>query len=259
MTNREPLSDETVGAFIDRELPDAERALVAERLLADAEMRSRHDTDSRIKGQLHDALAAFDPDPAAIADHAEALAAAQVVPVRRVGWRAGGAAAALFALGWGGNMALDAWLDGQVPQLVEDAAQAHQVFAHDSMRPVETQNAATLETWFTAHLGEPITIPDLRPAGLRFIGGRLLSSEQGALAQIIYEDVRGQRLSLYIADDAAGDSQEDMEIVELEEVDAGYWREGGVTYAVVAESSVEQVIAVASVIGVAPDAERSSR
>ena len=259
MTCGHRLSDEAIGAFIDRELAGAERAAVAERLLADPESRGRHDADTRIKVALKEGLTRFDPGPADFAMEASVLAAARARPRRRVAWRTMCAAVALVGLGWVGHAGYQSWLDWQVPQLVEDAAQAHQVFAHDSMRPVETQNASTLETWFSAHLGEQITIPDLRPAGLHFMGGRLLSFEQGALAQIIYEDARGQRLSLYIAETDADESQEAMEIVRLEEVDAGYWRDGGVTYAVVAESSVEQVIAVASVIGITPDPVQFSR
>ncbi len=249
MNNDRPVTDKEIGSFIDREVRGAPRAAIAERLLADPQSRARHDADSRLKQLLREELAAFDPDPSAYALEASALAAARTRPNRRIGWRTVSSAVVLLAIGWGGHIGLEIWREWQVPPLVEEAAQAHQVFANDAMRPVESQNAATLTAWFTAHLGEPITIPDLRPAGLRFIGGRLLSSDNGALAQIIYEDADGLRLSLYIAEDHDSGS-EDVEIVRLEEVDAGYWRDGGVTYAVVAESSVEQVIAVASVIGV---------
>jgi len=262
MTDDRPITDEEIGAFVDREATGAQRATLAERLLADPRARARHDVDTRLKHLLREELAAFDPDPTAYVLEASALAAARARPERSISWRTACSAIALIGLGWGGHMGVQAWSESLVPALVEDAAQAHQVFAHDSLRPVESHNATTLTTWFTGHLGEPVTIPDLRPAGLRFIGGRLLSSDNGALAQIIYEDAHGQRLSLYIAENhESGEDGEgigdEMEIIRLDEVDAGYWRDGGVAYAVVAESSVEQVILVASVIGVTPEGFRA--
>lgn len=245
-------TDEQISAFIDRETTVAERAEIAERLLADPESRARHQADSALKLRLREELAAFDPGQEDYTLETAALAAAKLRSDRRIGWRGVAAATALVGVGWGGHMGYLAWLDRQVPAMVEDAAQAHQVFAHDSVRPVESHNAAVLSAWFSEHLGEPVAIPDLGPAGLRFIGGRLLASEQGAQALVIYEDSLGRRLSLYIAEDTETDVEE-MEIIRLDEVDAGYWRDGGMTYAVVAESSVEQVLQVASVIGLAPD------
>jgi anti-sigma factor RsiW len=252
MNEMRPPTDEEIGAFIDREATVAERAATAERLLAHPEAQARLRTDRALKEALLEELAAFDPAPGDYALEADALAMAKLRSERRTGWRRVTAAAALVAAGWGGHMGYAAWRDSQVPSLVEDAAQAHQVFAYDHTRPVETHNAAALSAWFSEHLGEPVVIPDLSAAGLRFIGGRLLATDNGALGLVIYEDGVGRRLSLYIAEDNGSDIDE-MEIVRLEEVDAGYWRDGGVTYAVVAESSVEQVLQVASVIGIAPD------
>lgn len=254
-------TDEEIAALLDKEVDGTERARLAERVLADREARARLDADARIKRALREEIAGFDPDPASYALEAEALAS-MTRREPRVGWQVALAGVALLATGWGGRVGYELWSEWQVPPMVEEAAQAHQVFAHDRMRPVETADAGTLTEWFSVHVGAPVTIPDLRPAGLRFVGGRLLSSEQGALAQMIYEDPLGQRLSLYLAEDTEDDGEDldrepEMEIVRLDEVDAGYWREGGVTYAVVAETSVEQVIAVATAIGVAADSSKN--
>lgn len=246
MSDDDPITDQTIGRLVDGELARGERPALVRRLHGDPEARARHEADVRIKRALRESLAAFDPSPSAFAREAFALAARR--RGRWLAWRPAVAEAAMLAIGWSSHTAYEAWLEPQVPALVEEAAQAHQVFAHDSVRPVESSNATVLNAWFTEHLGEPVVIPDLRPAGLRFIGGRLLAAEQGALALVIYEDSLGRRLSLYIAEDAESDI-DDMEIVRLDEVDAGYWRDGDVAYAVVAESSVAQVLQVASVIG----------
>jgi len=47
----------------------------------------------------------------------------------------------------------------------------------------------------------PVRAPDLRRAGYRFIGGRLLPGDKSAAALLMYEGQGGQRVTLYWAPD----------------------------------------------------------
>lgn len=259
MKKKPPVSDEELSAFLDAELPARGRAELAERLLADTALRRRLEEDRETQEALRAEFAALEGEEEAVPGRFEAqidgLTAALSRRRRRpLVWRRLAAGLVLFAAGWGAHSGYTTYGPWRVPNVVQDAAQAHQIFANSPVRPVETSSVPLLRRWFAAHLGEDVTIPDLQSVGLHLIGGRLLSSERGPLAQMIYEDIRGQRLSLYVAvDDQTGGPE--VEIVRFEAVDAGYWRDGDVFYTVVAESSVEQVIAVASAFGITARSE----
>jgi anti-sigma factor RsiW len=164
---------------------------------------------------------------------------------------AGLAAAVLFlALGWGAHVAVERLGEAAVPEVVESAALAHEIFAEDLVRPVELPASAAGEmtNWFSAHLGERIKIPDLKDVGLRLIGGRLLSSETGPLVQLLYEDGKKRRLTLYLS--TQQESEDDpLEVVRLDDVNAGYWQEDDMLYAVVAKAATEQIQLIAAELG----------
>lgn len=161
------------------------------------------------------------------------------------------AAAVLFtALGWSGSR-LSQWMqETSVPEMVESAALAHDIFADDRLRPVElpASKAGEMTTWFSAHLGERMQIPDLADVGLKLVGGRLLSSDDGPLVQLLYEDGKGRRLTLYLS---TQETEEDdpLEVVRLDDVNAGYWQEGDILYAIVAKTAKEQIQLIAAEIG----------
>lgn len=86
------------------------------------------------------------------------------------------------------------------------AAVAHAVYSPDPRRPVEVgaDQEQALVTWLTRRLGGAVHPPALSSVGYELIGGRLLPGAKGPAAQFMYGAVGGQRLTLYVARETAG-------------------------------------------------------
>lgn len=80
------------------------------------------------------------------------------------------------------------------------AAVAHVVYSPDVRRPVEVgaDQEQQLVTWLSKRLGSEVKPPNLQGIGYELIGGRLLPGETGPVAQFMYHDATGQRLTLYV-------------------------------------------------------------
>jgi anti-sigma factor RsiW len=246
------VEDDDLQAFVDRQLdPERFEAVIAH-LATHPQDRRRVDLDLRQRQAIvrhADAQAGIDDDPLTLRLQEE-LAARLARRRRPWPWRQAGLAASLVLAGWFGNVIYQSHLAWKLPAVVGGAAQAHQIFADDPRRPVElpASRSAELRRWFSDHLGEPVEIPDLRPIGLRFVGGRLLATEQGPLAQMLYEDQRQRRLSVYLSTEK-NDVEPEVRVVQIDGFTAGYWKDDSLVYTVVAETPTEQLLAVASEIG----------
>jgi anti-sigma factor RsiW len=159
---------------------------------------------------------------------------------------------AIFIAGALTHPAHKAYQEWRIPPVVEAAAQAHEVFGDDPVRPVELAGTSQRETvaWLAEHLGEDVQIPDLAFLGHRFVGGRLLSSATGPMAQLLYEDGLKRRVTIYLSAQDTG-SGSHVEVVKVASVSAGYWKDGDITYTVVAEMESDALLEVASEIHVA--------
>jgi anti-sigma factor RsiW len=78
------------------------------------------------------------------------------------------------------------------------------VYSRDARRPVEVaaDQEQQLVAWLSKRLGAPVHAPHLAALGYELIGGRLLPGERGPVAQFMYQDGAGQRLTLYVTHDA---------------------------------------------------------
>ncbi|WP_028006658.1 anti-sigma factor family protein [Solimonas flava] len=96
--------------------------------------------------------------------------------------------------GWQGRGALAR------PAPMADAVEAYRVFASDRLRPVELRagQGADLQAWLAGRLGRPLALPDLGTYGFALLGGRLLSTSEGAAALVFYESADGRRISFYV-------------------------------------------------------------
>ena len=162
----------------------------------------------------------------------------------------GTAVGLLLTVGWWSHSLFESYLGVRLPPVVVEAAQAHQVFAADPHRPVELSATATADMvrWFSHHLGKPMHIPSLDEVGLRLIGGRLLTAEDGPAAQLIYEDKAGRRLTLCLSSEP-NEVGPEVQIAEIEGLTAGYCQVDDLTYALVAETTEAQLSAIASELG----------
>lgn len=252
-----PQSDESqLQAFVDGELDVATRETMARRLAGDPGLARRAHDYAGHKRRLAAALAAAARGPADpyTATLAEGLAR-RLTPAPRLRWLRGLAvAAALLAAGWWGQDLRRAVTGEPVPDMVADAAQIHELFAEDPEHPVELSAAQSdeLADWMTRQLGEQVAVPDLKAMGLTFLGGRLLGNQGGPFAQLLYEARDGSRVSLYLSREVdPGDA--DIQMVEVDGLNAGYWQEDDLAYTLVAEVPAERLLSIASRLGASAD------
>lgn len=245
------VQEEELHAFVDGQLPKGRCTAVLAYLGQHPQEITRLAAYATQKEELRDRLQAIESDPdATTADLERALAdrlsgAGYLAWLRRVAVIAG-----LLVAGWWSNNLYHQYLAARLPDVVVEAAQAHQIFGADSRRPVELTASATTDmaAWFSSRLGEPVEIPSLQTAGLQLVGGRLLAGDDGPVAQLIYEDRDGYRLTLGLSAEASG-SEPEIEVVAFDDLTAGYWLEGEIAYALVGCTSPQQLVAIAMQLG----------
>ena len=81
------------------------------------------------------------------------------------------------------------------------AARAHLVYSPEVRHPVEVEAKEQdhLVKWLSKRLGHPLKAPVLSADGYELLGGRLLSGPEGPVAQFMYQESGGKRLTLYVS------------------------------------------------------------
>lgn len=247
MNHGKPVEENDLQAYVDRRLDPARRAEVEAYLAAHPDHAER----VRAFGQQNAVLRSlFDPvleQP--VPERLPRVLASS--PDRRL-WRYSGMAASLAVavmIGWilRGEQQIPL---PQGPSFAEQAAVAHVVYAPEVLHPVEVGVAQEdhLIKWLSKRLGEPVKAPDLDKLGYRLIGGRLLPGREKPAAQFMYEDARGQRLTLYVSTDVAGNQETAFRYAREDGVSVFYWVDGPLGYALSAETPREQLLAVAETV-----------
>lgn len=239
---RIPVTEADLHAYADGQLPEARRSQV-EAYLAD-----RPDERARVDAWMQDnqALRAL-LDP--VLD--------EPLPVRLPlaprgwmrSWRSFAMAASLALVGAGAGWLARGMLDeralppiagvgvdkGQpIAGFARRAAVAHAVYSPDVRRPVEVaaEQEDQLVAWLSKRLDTPLKPPQLGRVGYELIGGRLLPGEQGPVAQFMYHDPYGQRLTLYVTREAAATGDTAFRFAQDGPVNVFYWVDGRLGYAV---------------------------
>jgi anti-sigma factor RsiW len=202
------ITEADLHGYVDRQLGAERRTQVEAYLAAQPDERARVDAWQRHRAMLH---ALLDP----VLDEVlppSLLARRGLAP--RVAWRALAAgvviAALSAALAWTARGAVDRRTTEAVASgdarsntlsgFALRAAVAHAVYTPEVRRPVEVaaDQEQQLVTWLSKRLGTPIHAPGLKQVGYELIGGRLLPGDSGPVAQFMYHDATGQRLTLYV-------------------------------------------------------------
>jgi anti-sigma factor RsiW len=114
----------------------------------------------------------------------------------------------------------------------------------DAMGEVGADEEAHLVKWLTKRIGGTVRAPNLQSAGFHLVGGRLLSSDHGPAAQLMYEDEGGRRLTLYATRSAQ--SQETAFRYQVHgKTGAFYWLDGKLGYALIGEVDREELLQLA--------------
>ncbi|GAB4177640.1 MAG: anti-sigma factor [Rhodocyclaceae bacterium] len=131
--------------------------------------------------------------------------------------------------------------------LAHSAALAHAVFTPEVRHPVEVAAAEEqhLVGWLSKRLGERVRAPHLSGQGYDLVGGRLLAGEAGPVAQFMYQDARGRRLTLYARRDGAEGAPTAFHFAQEGRIAVFYWLDGRLGYALSGEIEKSELLGIA--------------
>lgn len=116
-----------------------------------------------------------------------------------------------------------------------DAVQAYRLFAVSDTTPVvdvKANDPRDIQAWLNRHFVQPAPLPDFTEYGFKPVSGRLMSSEQGTAAMVLYQNAQGQAIVYYVRPPGDllhfdnGNRKEGNLLTQ-------YWRQGRYFYAVV--------------------------
>jgi anti-sigma factor RsiW len=128
------------------------------------------------------------------------------------------------------------------------AARAHLVYSPEVRHPVEVdaKDKDHLVKWLSKRLGLPLKVPTLTDSGFELLGGRLLPGPEGPVAQFMYQDTTGKRLTLYISKPHAGEQMTAFRFAQDNGVSVFYWIDKDCDYALSGEVDKPTLARVAS-------------
>ena len=128
------------------------------------------------------------------------------------------------------------------------AARAHLVYTPEVRHPVEVdaKDQDHLVKWLSKRLGLQLRVPVLANEGFELLGGRLLPGPDGAVAQFMYQDASGKRLTLYVSRPHAGEKVTAFRFAQDSGVSVFYWIDDDCGYALSGEVDKPTLARVAS-------------
>ena len=128
------------------------------------------------------------------------------------------------------------------------AAMAHAVYSPEVRHPVEVGAAEQdhLVRWLSKRLGANIKAPLLQALGYELVGGRLLPGENGPVAHFMYQDGRGQRLTLYVSTRKGDPRDTAFRFSQEGRVAVFYWIDANLGYALSSELDKATLLKVAT-------------
>ena len=128
------------------------------------------------------------------------------------------------------------------------AARAHLVYSPEVRHPVEVEAKEQdhLVKWLSKRLGLPLKVPVLSGDGFELLGGRLLPGTDGPVAQFMYQDPTGKRLTLYVTRPHKGDEVTAFRFAQDGPVSVFYWIDHDCGYALSGELDKPQLARVAN-------------
>ena len=130
------------------------------------------------------------------------------------------------------------------------AAVAHVVYSPEVRHPVEVgaDQEAHLVNWLSKRLGTQLKAPHLGGIGYTLVGGRLLPGERGPVAQFMYQDAKGQRLTLYVRTNPDDTRETAFRFAQENNVGVFYWLDRKLGYALSGEIDKAELLRVATAV-----------
>ncbi len=229
-----PPSERDLHAYIDHQLSDDDRRLVETVLASNADVSAQVRAWQQDAQQLRAALSGAlqqtanpDLDPGLIRQRLK----------RQSRRHLASAAALLIAVSVGG---FSGWQAREITlrsaaQPMGDAMQAYRLFAQKEMLPADykVDGDGNMQGWLDRYFTQANRLPDLSDAGFKPVSGRLLSTEQGPAAMVVYKDPRGQKISFYVRPPGPKNFLLPRGSRSDGELQAEYWSGAGYNYAMV--------------------------
>ena len=237
-------TDDDLHAFVDDPLdPERRRAVEAELAQSpeDAERAASYREQSAALDALYDPVLG-EPVPEHLRRVRASRSGARVAIA--AAWFVAGA-----ALGW---LAHELLADRPPARasLARQAAIAHAVYSPEVRHPVEVGAAEQehLVNWLSKRLGAKLRAPLLTKEGYELVGGRLLPGDSGAVAQFMYQDAKGKRLTLYVSRLAAENRDTAFRFSQEDKVAVFYWIDGRLGYALSGELPKPELLEIATAV-----------
>ena len=130
------------------------------------------------------------------------------------------------------------------------AARAHLVYSPEVRHPVEVdaKDQEHLVKWLSKRLGLQLKIPMLASEGFELLGGRLLPGTDGPVAQFMYQDGSGKRLTIYVTRRHKGDNLTAFRFAQEGPVSVFYWIDRDCGYALSGEIDKPVLARVATAV-----------
>jgi anti-sigma factor RsiW len=239
------ISENDLHAYADGQLDEARRLRVQAHMAHDAEAAE----NVRVWREQNQALRAF-YNPILNEPVPQRLLSARAQKSRWPYYAlAAGAMGLSFGLGW---MVRSHQADRQVDfaSLPHRAAVAYAVYAPEVRHPVEVgaEQQDHLVKWLSKRLGHELRVPLLTQQGFDLVGGRLLPGGKGPVAQFMYQDSRGQRITLYVSRRDTEPQDTAFRFSQEDKVAVFYWIDGKLGYALSAEMDRASLLSVATVV-----------
>ena len=228
-----PPSERDLHAYVDHALSDAERHAIELYLQANPPIAAQVEAWQRDAQNLrtalqHDLRQAANPalDPGAIRQRQRQQS--------RRHWAS--AAVLLMAVSVGG---LGGWQARQMTQSsslpMSDALAAHRMFAEQGFLPADYKvgQSSEMQGWIDRYFSHAERLPDLTSAGFKPVSCRLLTTDQGGAAMVLYEDRQGRQISFYIRPPGPQNSLLPRGNRQDGDLQAQYWSGPGYNYAMV--------------------------
>ncbi|HEX5343673.1 MAG TPA: anti-sigma factor [Duganella sp.] len=251
-----PVSEAELHAWVDGQLAPARRAAVdaylAQHPAEASRLQAYRDQNAGLRALFQPVLDA--PLPPALARAPRtAQAPAPWPPLRLAAMLAltlAGGAAGWWAHGVSAAGGAEARAQLAASGLPARAALAHAVYTPEVRHPVEVgaDQQAHLVAWLSKRLGAPLKAPQLGAQGWELEGGRLLPGQSGPVAQLMYRDAGGARLTLYVSTEQKQAHDTGFRFAREGELGVFYWIDGPFGYALSGKLDKAALAAVANAV-----------
>ncbi|WPP01489.1 anti-sigma factor [Pseudomonas sp. HR96] len=228
-----PPNDDVLHAYVDRQLDDDDHQRVQQWLSNHPQASATVAAWQEQARQLRAALGQGAQQPANPALDPQAIRRRLRARRQR---RLASAAVLVLAVGVGalsGWQARELTLARQLP--MTDALQAYRLFAEQSAVPADLKvsDSRELQPWLDRYFSGANPLPDLQSAGFTAVSARLMSTEQGPAAMVLYQDGQGRRVTFYIRPPGGNNLLLPRGSRRDGELQAEYWSSAHYNYAMV--------------------------